>query len=663
MKNNIFDVKFNCESGGITSLRLVDDTEHMNFCCEGRDLFQIRGFQLESFEESGNKAVAVSCFQNVSATTVYELKEDSITVCTVFKNNNTYPVYYKTGDVVVETPFHDAYDSSTVCMKERCHAHIWTGLENTYIRCERMGISPCNLGVVFQNGSFSSYRQEEVKPNFRGFFALNISPFVLKSGEEYQIKCVVFKHSGGEDFFEQAKKYDGYMRVQSENGYTFNFGEKIEFSVESRSTIKSVTCEVDGTIADCKIENDKAIISFVPQKTGEYTAVFSLDDRSGMAVFNVIPDADELIEKRLNFIVDKQQCMDEESPLFGAYLVYDNEEQRQYFDYIWRDHNGNRERTGMALSIVKWLQSHDDEKMLKSIELFTRFLLRECVDEDNGTCYGNIGKDGSKLRLYDSPWMMLYFTELYKLTKKQRWIKLVVRILRFYYSNGGTGFDPNGVRFYTMYSEIVNAGLTEDAKELYALFDKHVETIVKNGIIYPPHEVNFEQTIVTPAVTVLIDKYLISSEKFYLLEAEKHLEILQKFDGKQPHYRLNTIPIRYWDDFWFGKNGTYGDVFPHYWSVLSGYGYYLYYKATKNAEFLKRAKRCITNCFCNIKADGSATCSYLFPHWVSGMAQITGKPKSKLFYERKGQRANEFANDQDFALYFWMKMQQDIDSL
>ena len=203
--------------------------------------------------------------------------------------------------------------------------------------------------------------------------------------------------------------------------------------------------------------------------------------------------------------------------------------------------------------------------------------------------------------------------------------------------------------------------MEDEAKELYDLFNEHVETIVKNGVAYPPHEVNFEQTIVSPAVTILMDKYLISGEKFYLLEAEKHLNILRKFDGMQPHYRLNNIPIRYWDDYWFGKNGTYGDVFPHYWSVLSGYGYYLYYKATKKQEFLQYAKQSMTNCLCNIREDGSATCSYLFPEWVSGTAKIDRNTQKDSFAERRGNFANAFANDQDFALYFLMKMIFDLD--
>ena len=33
------------------------------------------------------------------------------------------------------------------------------------------------------------------------------------------------------------------------------------------------------------------------------------------------------------------------------------------------------------------------------------------------------------------------------------------------------------------------------------------------------------------------------------------------------------MPIRHWDGYWFGRERLWGDVFPHYWSVLSAAAY------------------------------------------------------------------------------------------
>ena len=570
-------------------------------------------------------------------------------------------MYFRDGDICLSVCFNDAYESTVICQKERCHAHIWAGLENSYVCAERMGKSEYSLGVVFEKGCFVSYTQEDCKDNRRGYLSLNGERFHLQSGESKEISFVVFRHAGGEDFFEKAKSVPSFMRVLAPY-YTVEKGNNIEFFVQANEAVKTCECTVRQTPAPCKIEKNEVRICFLAKDYGEYEFVFSINGKRGKAVFNVVPSKEELIKKRIDFILKNQQCLEENSPLYGAFLIYDNEEKCQYFDYKILDLNANRERMGMSLMLVKWLQTHQNEEVRARLDLFTEFLLRECVNEEKGTCYGNIGKDESYLRLYNAPWVMLFFTELYNLTGEKRWIELVVRIIRYYYGVGGAKFYPNGLRFYTMFQAVEKAGMQEELKEIYSLFNEHVQTIVRNGVNYPPHEVNFEQTIVSPCVTILMDKYLISGDAFYLKEAEKHLEILKKFDGMQPHYRLNTIPIRFWDDFFFGKMGIFGDVFPHYWSVLSGYEYYLHGKATGNAESLHRAKTCMENCLCNIYPDGSATCAFVFPQWVGGKAHFLGKQTNwdpGFQKQRKGAFADAFANDQDFGLYFLMKMDYD----
>ena len=660
MKNRIFDIAFDQKCGGVSRLSFCNDPERMNFCKEGGALFALRDFALSSLCESESDATAVSSYQGVEARTEYAFSGEHLKVTLTLKNNNSYPTYYKNGDLILETPFCDAYEASDICMRARCHAHIHAGLEGSYIRCERMGVSEYHLGLLFTEGSFVSYRQERAGHCSRGYLAMEAEGFILPAGGERRLACTLFLHKGGEDFFLRARRIDGALLVESARGYSLFLSEPIEFAVRSHRAIGAAHCLVNGREAEVRLEGGLAHFSFLPEKTGEYEARFTVDGRRGIAVFQVLPDTDAQIGKRLHFIAEKQQCNDADSPLYGAYLVYDNEEGRQFFDYAFRDHNANRERMGMSLSIARWLQSHKDEALYESLMRFTDFLLRECVDEASGKCYGNIGKDESNLRLYNAPWVMLYFTELYRLTGGQRWIALVYRIICYYYGVGGAKFYPNGVRMHTVYRALLRAEMKKEAAEALAFFKSHAETICKNGILYPPHEVNFEQTIVTPALSILLDMFRITGEGKYLAEAEKHLRILEKFDGCQPHYRQNTVPIRYWDDYWFGKCGSYGDVFPHYWSVLSGYGYYLYYRATGRDRYLDRARRCMHACLANIREDGSATCSFLFPAWVSGTAQPYGKTVMGGFDARRGYFANAFANDQDFALYFLMKMEEDL---
>ena len=347
-------------------------------------------------------------------------------------------------------------------------------------------------------------------------------------------------------------------------------------------------------------------------------------------------------KRRLDFIVEKQQCLDESSPLFGAFLIYDNEEQSQYFSFDWTDHNACRERFGMAILLARYLRTHRNPKLRKALDRFTEFLCREAFDSDTGAVYNNIGKDATFKRLYNAPWVALYFTELYNLDAKQEYAAWVAKIMINYYENGGTKFYPNGIRFVDFARAVEKSGRQKDYKRMCELFDEHIENLIKNGTDYPPHEVNYEQTIVTPAASLMMDKYELSGDEKYLKEAEKHLSLLRKFDGAQPDCHRNKIPIRFWDDYWFGKDQSrvYGDTFPHYWSCLSGACYVTYGKLTRKKEWCDYGKQTLNNCLLLYNDKGEGACAYVMPQRANGV---------------RGNFYDPFANDQDFALYFAMK--------
>ena len=171
--------------------------------------------------------------------------------------------------------------------------------------------------------------------------------------------------------------------------------------------------------------------------------------------------------------------------------------------------------------------------------------------------------------------------EMYKLTKDIFYVEVLIKVIRYYYSDkDGTGdrFYPDGCMFANSLETIIKAGLQEKAKDVFERFDTHIENIVEIGITYPSHEVFYEQAIVAPAVTLLLDKYRLCGDKKYLEEAKKHLKVLRRFDGFQPDHRLHNIAVRYWDDFWFGKSYMYVDSMPHYWTAYSGIAFALFFR-------------------------------------------------------------------------------------
>ena len=643
MKNTIFDIRFNKKSGGIKSCVLLGDRSKMNFCKKGKELGCVRDFSLTKMETGAQTARAVYENNGVCVETKYIFIEKNLKITHIVSNTNPHPVYFQEGEFAIDMPLNDRYENSEICIRERCNAHIFTGYSSAYIRAERMGKSEYNLGIIVTQGEISSYSQEAVWHSNRGYFILNTPAFVLQSEESYTLSYTLFPYKDQADFFNKIKSFPSYLHVNSENGFTFKQGEEIAFTVESAQPIETVSCLCNGKEIAHEAQGNRLQIHFIAEQLGENKVLFTVNGRKSYANFHVTVAEETLIENRLRYIVEKQQCLDKNSPLYGAYLVYDTQEQRQYYSFKRRDCNACRERFGMAILLVKWLQRHENAVFYDSLQKFIEFLFRESLDEETGDVFDGIGKDNRFLRLYNAPWVALFMAELYHLTKEKRYAIVMSKILRRYYENGGAKFYPNGVRFTDFFQVLHEAELQSEYEELAISFDTHVQNIIRNGVSYPPHEVKFEQTIVTPAVTIMLDKYALSSEAKYLREAEKHLCVLRKFDGCQPDYHLNNIAIRFWDAYWFGKKRLYGDTFPHYWSVLSGYCYYRYGQCTKNQEALKIGEACIRNCTCLFFADGSASCAYLYPLNVNG---------------ERGAYFDAYANDQDFALYFLYKIIQ-----
>ena len=600
---------------------LLGDRHQMNFCKKGKTLGCVRGFPLTKMETGEQTARALYEKNGVIVETKYAFMEKNLKITHTIYNKNTHPVYFQEGEFAVDMPLNDCYENSKICIQERCNVHIFAGYSSAYIRAERMGESEYNLGLLVTQGEISSYSQESAWHSNRGYFILNTPAFVLLNGENYQLSYTIFPYTDKADFVKKIKGFPSYLHVNAENGFTFKKGEEISFTVESAKPIETAACFCNGKETACEVQGNRLQIRF-----------------------HVTVEEETLIENRLRYIVEKQQCNDKNSPLYGAYLVYDVEEKRQYYNADRRDCNACRERFGMAILLARWLQDHENESFYQSLQKFVDFLFRESLDEETGDVFDGIGKDNRFLRLYNAPWVALFMAELYRLTGDKRHPLVMYKVLCRYYEMGGTKFYPNGVRFTDFFEVLKEAEMQEEYEALLSAFEKHVQNIVKNGLTYPPHEVKFEQTIVTPAVTIMLDKYRLSGEEKYLREAEKHLQVLHRFDGCQPDYHLHGIPVRFWDAYWFGKKRVYGDTFPHYWSVLSGYCYYTYGKCTNNTEALKAGEACIRNCTCLFFEDGSASCAYVYPYLVNG---------------EKGEYFDAFANDQDFALYFLYKVKKD----
>ena len=204
-----------------------------------------------------------------------------------------------------------------------------------------------------------------------------------------------------------------------------------------------------------------------------------------------------------------------------------------------------------------------------------------------------------------------------------------------YYSIGGEKCYSNAVAIRKVMEVFRLAG--RDSALIKKFFRMHTDNMIQNGVSYPAHEVNYEQTIVTPTVICISEMGLYSEDKaYYLKNAKMHLEILDRFVGNQPSFHLNEISIRYWDDYWFGKSMLHGDTLPHHLSCLTARAFVAYARLSNDNRYLERAEECIRNCLCLIGDDARGAAAYVYPHLVNGT-------RAELY--------DEWANDQDLPLY------------
>lgn len=647
MKNDTFNIQFDSSNAGISSIQHSADKFQMNWC-EGIGTWgTVQGAEMISCIPLENKMDAVYKKNSLEIDVTRSFTPDgNYRESYIFKNTGDCDLFFKRGDIGIYATFNDNYEAADVCMTQRCHTHLWCGEDVSYVNALRMGISDINLGLVVTKGALSAYSIErDLKhvSNDRGDFILHPVPFSLMKGESYALEWELFWHKGY-DFYDKLLSYPGTLLLSSAQDTVFE-GESIEITGKMAGEIKKTSVILDGKILETEVIRNSVKLSYRPQRLGEHKFEFAVNGISTFIRCNVVAKLDDLIRKRIQFITGKQQFHKPDSPLDGAYLIYDNEDECLFFDKSFRDHNASRERLGMGILIARYLQVHSDEHIMESLVKFERFVRREFFDENTGKVFDEIGKDPTHLRLYNAPWMSTFWLEMFFLKKEDIYLDFIYKTLLYYYESGGSRFYPNGLSLKETVLAFRANKREAEAQEILDFYRVHVENIIKNGTDYPKHEVNFEQTIVTPAATFISSFYNLCPSARFLQEAKKHIEILERFNCQQPDYHLNEIPIRHWDDYWFGKRKLFGDTFPHYWSCLSARSFKEYYDISGETIYLEKARRCLRNCLCLFTPEGRASCAYVYPYKVNGI---------------RGEFYDEWANDQDFALYFVLKLWGEI---
>jgi len=582
---------------------------------------------------------------NLKSTVKRELKEEVLQETYSFTNETEAPIYTATKDIKIEVPFPDEYVNAKTSLAKRCHTHIWCGESNSYILGLRMGGKAPNLALILKEGSLSKYsvvRDPEQLSNDRGVFYVHLSPMIIYPGETKSLVWDLHWVDNKEDFENIRLSYPNQLAVALDRYVTLG-NEKIGGNLAIHSTIdpSEVSLASKGKELAFK-QKDTLAFSLADFEIGEHQIDVKYGDYYTYFRFLTYPSFEDLFDKRVHFIGDYQQHQDANVPgLKGGFLSYDNEENRQYYDHK-NDYNGGRERVGMGVILARFLQTHQDVTLYQKWEKYNEYVLRELFDTQTGEVFNDYHQ-GFYFRLYNYPWMINYFYEVYQLTKDPQYVDYMDKAFEKFYQEGGQNFYPIGHHFSLWLPIIKEIKGKEASNRWKKWIEKHADQLISVGLNYPASEVNYEQSIVAPAVSVLLEAYTVTEKQAYLEEAKKHLAVLELFDGFQPDHHLNQVAIRHWDGYWFGKRKILGDTFPHYWSSLSGFAYLQYFQISGDKDYLKKAETSIRASLSLIRADGRGSCAYLYPFKIN---------------EEQGEFYDLLANDQDWALYYADQLQQ-----
>lgn len=569
-----------------------------------------------------------------------------------FTNATKFPFFPKKTEIGIYTTFHDNYEDADVCLKERCHTHIFCGGNSSWVMALRMGGEAPHLGLALTQGSLSCYSVErsvdtvkqEINPsNDRGDFILHPEVEELLPGESVKVVWELFWFEDRDDFTRQLLEHRDFMVMETAQCSVIK-GERISFTVMARSDgkdgihVKEKKRDIPFSVEG---KDGKVFLAcyYIPEETGEHPITITLHGKQLKALFYVMEDAETLAKNRCYFIARNQQYHGKAETLKGAYLIYDNEERKVYYSHK-NDQNGGRERVGMGALMALYLREENSEELRESLREYVDYVYREIYDEQTGEVYNDLGRCNDYYRLYNYPWFALLQLELYSLYQDMKYLKDAYLTLCRYYKEGGRKFYPLLLPGQEMIEELEKAHWDEEANIIRRQVIAHGDWLVERGLHYPISEVDYEQSIVAPAVDCLVQAYQVSGDKKYLEEAGRQLEVLKLFHAKQPDYHQFSNAIRHWDGYWFGKEEMLGDTYPHYWSALTGVAWLRYMQASGDESDMEEVRAILRGPLCLFRENGEASCAMVFPERVNG---------------KRGHFFDAWANDQDWALYFALK--------
>lgn len=591
-----------------------------------------------------------------------QLRDGDLVERYTFRNESKQSVELR--DAGICLPLNDNYPDAPTCIAGRCNVHFWAGGSAAYVCALRMGAKAPHLGLAVTKGSICDYEirlrgNDKGSSMTRGLFIANLPDCTLAPGASATTAWRVFSHQGKDDFERQLLDR-GSVLVDCDR-YVIERRDTLTVSLRSPRRLPTLRANLseqrlklsqlkrDVRNFQVKKEGKDFVYSFktTDLQPGETTVTFTYgNNRQTQAKVWVVNDFDTLVARRVAFIRTRQQLNRPGDARDGAFMVYDNEgdsiflNDRPTCSPLDRDEGG--ERVGMGVLLAKYESLHPSPEVRASLLRYIRFL-RERLQTKDYVTYSTVAHDGRN-RAYNYMWVADLQFRMWQLTGQRQYALDGYGTLRAMFRQFGHNFYAIDIPVLQGLDALQRAGLPAQRDTLLADFKAQAASYIRNGTNYPKHEVNYEQSIVAPAVQFLCEMYLATGTQDYLAAAREMIPVLDAFSGRQPDYHLHEIGIRHWDGYWFGKREMYGDTFPHYWSTLTASAFYYYALATGDDTYRRRAEDIVRGNLCQFTDEGRASCAYLYPRAVDG--------RPARFYD-------PFANDQDWALVFYLLVMKD----
>jgi hypothetical protein len=561
-----------------------------------------------------------------------------------YRFRNTSDSVVRITSLGIQTPFADLYPGALDALHRRVHAHVFTGGSWAWVAAQPMNGAGRILGLTLLEGALAGYsietRNANTLSNARGHIVLHATDHA-RTPDAFGGQPVIEIAPGAE--FVLSWELGWYNNM---NAFLEHTSAPAEFSRFAANVGDSITIRTHRPVRAAEgvqLSHTGDVVRLSAEHPGMYAVTIGDHARTEVLFHDSVENT---VRRRAGFILAHQRSTERPGLLAHAFVPVDTATQLTQPTNGWSDWTDGSERIGIALMLQHglargWLDASVDV----ALEGWAAFAKTHLLDDTAAPRRGSQDHHAG-IRLYDSPWLARFFLLRHEHHHRIEDLDLAARLLERALELGIGRFLTIGFSEVTVAvaSALETLGHTDRAGALRDAVVDSARYFVERGDELPNHEVSYEQAIVAPLLNLLIDAHALTGDQALLDAIQTRLPWLLAFSGAQPHARLNGIAIRHWDGYWFGARRQWGDVFPHYWSALTATALRRLPERLRTHETDVLADTILRANMVNYLPDGSATCAFVMPTSVDGVAAHAADP---------------LANDQDFHLALWIQLSAD----